>query len=813
MGDLRLAFRTLRRAPAYALTVILTLALGIGGATAVYSILHSVILRPLPYAPADRVMLLAERDSAANIRLPSYPTFQDWTTGTDAFEAMAFARGLSTVMRTNEGAERLVGTFVSDGFFRVLPEQAAVGRALEPADYAPGAPAVVVLSWQLWQRGFGGDRAALGRSVTLGDRAYTVVGVMPAGFAYPTWADFYAPIAAIRSTDAALGQRGLHVDSRVVGRLRVGVDSAAGQRALSAVAAHLAEVYPAESGGWRGAALVPVASEVLGDSGPQLRLLTAAAALVLLIACVNVAGLALARAGARSRELAIRMALGGGRAALLRVLAAESVLLAAASAVAGLGLAILVVRWIRVAGRDLLPRAAEVTVDPLALLVAAVLAILVVVGLGLLPALRRSGPLTAALREGVGASRGPARRRLRAALVVGEIGLALVLLTGAGLLLRSLERLQRVPPGFDVDRLVVVPITPPSPRYDAPERALQLYRDVAAAVARVPGVSSVSLTNSVPLSGSSMSSAIEVDGAPSGSGESDEVIFREVDSAYFRTAGIPIVRGRDFTPDEIAHPGDLILVNQALAARYWPGGDPIGKRITVYKSAQGRADFGQPVRATIIGVAGNVRHFSLDTDFTPEVYLPYTITVWTRMEVLVRTAGDPERLVPAITRAVREVDPDLPLEGARLGFRVYAVSASLQESLAYRRFITGLLAAFALPAVLLAALGIYGVVAYLVTQRSREMGIRMALGAQRRNVLGLVLGEGMRLAAIGVVLGGAGAAIATRWLRAQLYEVSATDPPTFVAAAVLLAAVAALATLVPAWRATGIDPAGTLKAE
>jgi putative ABC transport system permease protein len=812
MGDLRLAFRTLRHAPAYALTVVLTLALGIGGATAVYSILHSVILRPLPYAPADRVMLLAERDSAANIRLPSYPTFQDWTTGTDAFEAMAFARGLSTVMRSGEHAERLIGTFVSDGFFRVLPEQAALGRALEPADYAPGAPPVVVLSWHLWQRGFGGDRAALGGSVTLGDRDYTVVGVMPAGFVYPTWADFYAPIAAIRSTDAALGQRGIHVDSRVVGRLRAGVDSASGQRALSAVAAHLAEMYPAENGGWGGAALLPVASEILGDSGPQLRLLTAAAALVLLIACVNVAGLALARAGARSRELAIRMALGGGRAALLRVLAAESVLLGAAAAVAGLGLAVFLVGWIRVAGRDLLPRADEVTVDPLALLVAAVLAILVVVGLGLLPALRRSGPLTAALREGVGASRGPARRRLRAALVVGEIALALVLLTGAGLLLRSLERLQRVPPGFDVDRLVVVPITPPSPRYDAPERALQLYRDVAAAVARVPGVASVSLTNSVPLSGASMNSAIEVDGAPSG-GESDEVIFREVDSAYFRTAGIPIVRGRDFTPDEIAHPGDLILVNQALAARYWPGGNPIGKRITVYKSAQGRSDFGQPVRATIIGVAGNVRHFSLDTDFAPEVYLPYTITVWTHMEVLVRTAGDPERLVSAVARAVREVDPDLPLEGAHLAFRVYAVSASLQESLAYRRFITGLLAAFAVPAVLLAALGIYGVVAYLVTQRSREMGIRMALGAQRRNVLGLVLGEGMRLAAIGVAIGAVGAAVATRWLRAQLYEVSATDPATFVAAAAVLAAIAALATLLPAWRATGIDPAGTLKAE
>jgi putative ABC transport system permease protein len=397
--------------------------------------------------------------------------------------------------------------------------------------------------------------------------------------------------------------------------------------------------------------------------------------------------------------------------------------------------------------------------------------------------------------------------------VVGEVALALVLLTGAGLLVRSLARLQRVPAGFDVDRLVAVPIEPPSPRYDAPERALQLYRDVAAAVARVPGVSSVALTNSVPLSGSSMNSAIEVDGAPSGGHESDEVIFREVDSTYFRTAGIPIVRGRDFTPDEIAHPGDIVLVNQALAARYWPRGDPIGRRITVYKSAQGRPDFGQPVRATIVGVAGNVRHFSLDTDFTPEVYLPYTTTVWPRMALLVRTAGDPERLLSPVARAVRGVDPDLPLEGAHLGFRVYALSASLQESLAYRRFLTGLLGAFAIPAVLLAALGIYGVVTFLVGQRTREMGIRMALGAQRRNVLGLVLGEGMRLAAIGVAVGAISAAVATRWLQAQLYETSATDPLTFGAAGVVLTGIAMLATLLPAHRATTIDPAQTLRAE
>jgi putative ABC transport system permease protein len=813
VSGLRLALRTLRRSPGYTLTVVLTLAVGIGGVTAVYSVLSSLILHPLPYAPADRVMMVAERDSADNMRLASYPTVRDWRAGTGAFEALAFVRGLGTVLKAGDGAERLIGAFVTDEFFRVLPERAAVGRTLDPADARPGAPPAVLLSWSLWQRRFGGDRGVLGRSITLGDRAYTVVGVMPAGFVYPTWADLWAPIGAIISTDPALQQRGVHVDSRIVGRLRPGVDSAAGRRSLSLVAARLAETYPAESGGWRSVTFMPVASEVLGDTGEQLRLLTAAAAFVLLIGCVNVAALALARTGSRSRELAIRTALGGGPGTLLRLLASECVVLGVAAGAAGLGLAIFLVAWIRVAGRDLLPRAEVVALDPGVLLAAVALAIALVVSLGLLPVVRRSGSLTADLREGARDSGGIGRSRLRAMLVVGEIALALVLLTSAGLLLRSLMRLQEVPTGLDTARLLALPISPPSPRYDAPERALQLYRDVAAAVAAVPGVESVALTNHIPLSGFSANSAIEVEGAPSREDGSDEVLFRVVDSAYFRTAGIPIVRGRDFLPEGIDHPGDLALVNQALVARYWPGGDPIGKRITVYKSAQGRPDFGQPVRATVVGVAGNVRHFSLDTDFTPEVYLPYTVTVWPWMSLLVRTAGDPAHLIPAVTRAVQGVDPDLPLGGARLGNRVYELRASLGESLAYRRFITGLLAAFAVPAVLLAALGIYGVVGYLVAQRTREMAIRMAVGAQPRAVLRLVLGEGIRLAAVGIAVGAAGAAVATRWLRAQLFEVSATDPLTFLGAAALLVATAALATLVPALRATAIDPARALQTE
>jgi putative ABC transport system permease protein len=811
LRDLRHALRTLARAPGYSLTVVLTLALGIGGTTAVFSVLRSVILQPFSWAPADRVMMIAERDSANNVRPASYPTFQDWRAGTSAFEALAFARGQGAVLKTREGAERLVGAFVSDEYFRVLPEHAALGRALESSDFGPGAPAVAAISWPLWQRRFGGDGSVVGRSVTIGERSYTIVGVMPVGFVYPYWADLWAPITTILGTDPALQQRGLHVDSRIVGRLRPGVDSAAGVQALSTVAAHLAETYPAENGGWGSVAFLPVAAEILGGIGPQLRLLTVAAVFVLLIACVNVAALALARAGARSRELAIRTALGGGRRALLRLLAAESVVLGVVAGALGLGAALLLVSWLRVGGQDLLPRAAELTVDLWAMAAAVVLALALVVGLGLLPAIRNPGALAGALRDGAGAGRGPARRRLRAALVVGEIALALVLLTGAGLLVRSLERLQRVHTGFDQDRLLAMPIMASSPRYASPERALQLYRDVASAVAAVPGVQSVALTNHVPLSGASIHTPLEVEGGTAP--ESDEALFREVDTAYFRTMGIPVVRGRDFTAEDLAHPGDAVLVNQALASRYWPGGDALGKRITVRKSAQGRPEFGEPVHATIVGVVGNVRHYSLDTDFVPEVYLPYTVTVWGWMSLVARTAGDPSALVSTVTRAAHAVEPDLPLEGASFDKRVYDLPTALGQSLAYRRFITGLLGAFAVPALLLAALGIYGVVAYLVAQRGREIGIRMALGAQRRDVLALVLGEGMRLAGVGVLLGIVGAIATTRWLRSELYDTSSTDPLTFVVSAVVFAGIALVATLLPARRATTVDPARTLQSE
>ena len=377
-----------------------------------------------------------------------------------------------------------------------------------------------------------------------------------------------------------------------------------------------------------------------------------AAVFVLLIACVNIANLSLARASARSRELAIRAALGGKQTDLVRLLAAECFVLAAAAGTLGLGAAFGLVRWIKVIGQGMIPRVGELAVDGRFVILAILFAVVTVIILGLLPALGQRVTLIGALKDGSGTGRGPFRRRLRATLVVGEFALALMLLAGAGLLVRSLQRLQEVKTGFDEDHLLAVPIAPPLPRYESADRALQLYRAVAEAVSTVPGVRSVTLTNAVPFSGSSMPSPIEVDGAPPDPNRSDEVMFREIDSKYFRTAGIPIVLGRDISEEEVERPGDAVLVNEALAKRYWPDRNPMGERITVFKSAQGRPEFGEPIRGRVIGVVGNVRHFDLETDFTPEVYVPYTITIWPRMSLLVRVSADPVRMASLITRTV-----------------------------------------------------------------------------------------------------------------------------------------------------------------
>jgi len=810
---LQQAGRSLARSPGYALAVILTLALGIGGAAAVTSVLRSVLLRPLPSAPADRVMSLFESDSLGNIRPISYPTFQDLQTAAPRpFEALAFARGLGLVLKGDGGAERLTAAYVTSDFFRALPSTAALGRTLLPDDFAPASSGVVVLSHRLWLRRFGGDPGIVGRALRLGEGMPVVVGVMPADYIYPPWAELFAPIGAI-AADPALAQRTLHVDSRVVARLGAGVDSAQAVRELTPIAARLAEAYPADTGEYRTLGLSPAVDEVISGIGAQLRLVTFAAVLVLLIASVNIANLSLARAAVRGRELAVRTALGAGRGALLRLLATESAMLGAV----GAGLGLLGAHWcvtlIRTAGQEVLPRAAEIQLDWRLVLGAAAVAVFLVVLLGVLPVVwRATTDLSAGLREGRGAGAAPVRRRMRAGLVVAEFAIALVLLVGSGLLVRSLLRLQQVDPGFDVPHLVAAPIAPPSPRYDDPARALALYRAAVEAVSSEPGVEAVALTSHVPLTGAGIPTPVESDGTPAGT-DPPQALYREVDERYFATAEIPLLQGRGFTADDMTHPGDAVLVNNVMARRWWPDGSAVGRRITVRKSVQGRPDFGEPVRATVVGVVGDVRHYGVEVEPGPEVYLPYTLVVWPRMALLVRVRGNPDAAVRQITGTLARLEPDLPLVGAALPGGVETIGAILDQGLAYRRLIAGLLGAFTAPALLLAALGIYGVIAYLVAQRTGEIAIRLALGSTPAGVRRLVLRDGLRLALVGVMLGLAGALALTRLLRSELFEVSATDPVTLAGAAAVLVLVAALATWLPAQRATRVSPMEALRAE
>jgi putative ABC transport system permease protein len=452
-------------------------------------------------------------------------------------------------------------------------------------------------------------------------------------------------------------------------------------------------------------------------------------------------------------------------------------------------------------------------VDWQVLVAAATVSVGLVVILGLLPVVwSASGNPVSGLKESAAGATGPQRRRIRSWLVIAEFGLALMLLVGSGLLVRSLLNLQQVDPGFDVDRLLAVPIAPPSPRYDEPSRALALYRAALDAVAAEPGVEAAALTNHVPLTGAGILTRLETDGAPRGD-EPPEVLYRVVNEDYFTTAGIPMLQGRGFSADDMASPGDAVVVNQALARRWWPDGSAIGRRVTVFKSAQGRPDFGERVSGTVVGVVGDVRHYGVEIEPVPEVYLPYTVSVWPRMAVLARVRGDVAGMTRQLTRVLSRLEPDLPLAGAGFPGGIQPVDEILGEGLAYRRLIAGLLGAFAVPALLLAGLGIYAITAYLVTQRTGEIAIRLALGSTPGAVVGLMLRQGVRLAAIGVALGLAAAVALTRLIRAELFEVSPTDPVTLLSGAVVLVAIGAIATFLPARRAMGVSPMQALRSE
>jgi len=813
-SDLRYAVRTLRKSPGFAAAAILTLALAIGSNTAVFSVVNGVLLRPLPFAEQDRLFMLAEQSRQGAFRPPSYPTFLDWQAQASAFAGLAYVRGGGQRLAGPEGVQNLLVSAVSTGFFATLGERPLLGRLFTPDEERAGAH-VAVLSYALWQDRFGGDQAILGKTLSLTAGVFTVVGVLPHDVAYPPWAteQLYVPIATVAATDRALTQRGFHADCRIIGRLKPGVTAEQAKTDLDGVARREAATYPEFNADWISVALLPLRDEILGETTPrQLLVLLAAVALVLMIGCVNVANLTLARAAARGREIAIRSALGAGRGQVVRQLLTESVVLASVGATLGVVTAHGAIALLKRAVPGVLPRLETLRVDGWVLAFALGVTVITAVAVGLLPALRAARPdLTDSLKQGTaGAGTGRARQRLGGALVTSEIALAVVLVVGAGLLIRSLWRLRAVNPGFDPQGLVTFWISPPPTSAQNPARLAALYTQVEDAARALPGVTSVALTNFTPLSPGGLPSPVEIPGRAPDPERDPRVWFMTVSPGYFRTMRIPLRGGREFTEGDLSG-GPAVIVNEAFARAFWPGLDPIGRQVTLHRAVQGRPDFGDPLPGTVVGVVGDVRKFSLDTPAEPQVYVPFTRNVWGHMSLVVRTAVIPTGFLATLSRAVRQVDPDIPmtLSDGRSAADPIDITAGLES----RRLDTWLLGSFAAAALLLAAIGIYGLLAYAVGQRRRELGIRLALGASRGDVVSQVVGDGIRLAAAGIGLGIVLALVVTRLLTALLYEVGATDPPTFVGVVALLALVSLVASYLPARRAARVDPMVALRYE
>jgi putative ABC transport system permease protein len=672
-----------------------------------------------------------------------------------------------------------------------------LGRDFGAADGQPGAPAVALLSAAVWERRFGGDSGIVGRVISLNGRPYSIVGVLPPPHQFPDDAQLWVPL-----TLPGTAGRGLN-RLQVIGRLRDGVTIAGARAEMAGIAGRLAAQYPDDNAGWT-ASVVPLREGEVGEYKSVLTLMMGAVAFVLLIACANVANLVLSRAAARHREIAIRAALGAGRARIVRQLLTESVLLALGGAVVGIVIAL----W----GLDLIVAAVPsdkpfwmvFTIDQRVLAFTGLVAVATGILFGLAPAWHATrSDLNEALKEGSrGAGTGGGRLRLRHTLVVAEIALSMVLLVGASLMIRSFLRLQHVDPGFDRRNILAATVVLGGARYDSTLARATFFEDLMPRLKSLPGVVGAAASQAPPLSGSSSSSTFTVEGQPAARGEAPSANWQAVTANYVTLLGIPMLRGRDLNERDVRDSLLVAVVNRTMAERFWPGQDPLGKRFHF-----GGGDENTNPWLTVVGVAGDVRHGRLGEVPENQFYLPYSQATYRGMVVLVRTVGDPVALAAALRHEVRAVDPQLPL------FELQTMEATYRSSVWEQRLYSTMFGSFAAVALLLAAVGLYGVMSYMVTLRTHELGVRMALGAQRRDMLVLVIRRGLRDAALGVAIGLAGAFAVTGTLKNFLYGVTTTDPWSFTGIPLLLALVAVLASWVPAGRATRVDPMLAMRAE
>jgi putative ABC transport system permease protein len=795
--DARYSWRRLARSPGFTAVAVITLGLGIGANSAIFSVVNTVLLRPLPYAEADR--LVGAFSVATEPMVMSGPDFMDIREQAGVFEGLA---AYDTEMRTLTGAgdaERVAVGAVTPGFFEVLRVRPVLGRTFRPEEMEPGQERVAVLSHGFWLDRFGGDPGVLGRTITLSGRDHEVVGVAPPGFDLPPGRAAWVPM--VNEGMFAAARRAMYLS--VIGRLGAGVTLAEAEAEVATIAARLEAAYPETNVGY-GATVRPMRDVMVGDARTPLLVLLGAVALVLLIACANVANLLLARAASREGEFSVRAALGAGNARLVRHLLTESVMLGALGGALGLVLAVLGTRALRALGPAGIPRLDEVGVDGTVLALTAAAALLTGILFGLAPALQVArANLASSIREGGRGAPGGRGNRLRSGLVVAQTALAVVLLVGAGLLLGSFARMVQVDPGFHSDGVLTFPLSLPETGYPEDAQVRDFYGRFLERLETVPGVRSADAVVPGLASGQSFSLSFTVDGRePLPPGESQSLQTRVATAGYFSTAGIPVRRGRVFTEwDREDTPGVLVL-NEAAVRSYFPDEDPLGQRITL-----GWTRDGAPVGGEVVGVVGDVRHFGLASEPLPEVYIAHAQVPNAGMTLVLRTAGDPMAVAGPVRAALRELDPSLaagtfvPLE------------TTLARSVAQPRFYALLLGLFAALALTLAAVGILGVMSYLVAQRTREIGIRMALGADARAVHRLVIGRGMRLTIAGLALGIPATFALTRVIESQLYGIEPGDPATLTAVVILLTAVAFLSSYIPSRRATRIDPMVALRGE
>jgi putative ABC transport system permease protein len=795
--DLRISIRALLRRPGFTLVAVLTLALGIGATTALFSVVHGVLLRPLPYAQSERIVSLWQtaRDNPKKNQFGSvsHPNFLDWKRQAGSLVSMALYSGANYIVTGLGEAEVVQGAIVSPGFFGVFKASPLAGREFTDADDVANGPRVAVVSYGFWTERLGGRSDVIGSALEMSGRSYEIVGVAPPGFGFPRDARIWTPI---QNDDKACGRDCVSLNG--IARLADGVSVASARQEMQAIAYRLEQAFPGANTNVT-VGVATLQEEMVGDVQPALLMLLGAVTMVLLIACANVANLLLVRGAARQAEIAMRAALGAGRARLLRFLLAESLVLAVAGALAGLLMAWWGVDLLKQIAPADIPRLGDVSFNVLTLVFALAIAAVTALLFGLGPAVQLLRTPLVSLLAGRGQVSGRRTRWSRSALLVAEVALSLMLLVGAGLLIRSMVRLQAIDPGFKADRLTIFTIALPASRYAQPADVVRTYDQLSERLSVIPGVQSVARISGLPLSYSEdVQTFARTDQPPPAPGLMPNALYRVVDSAYFRTLAIPILAGRPLEPADRETSQPVIVISRAMADQFWRGEDALGKQIRLG---------GSPLPKLIVGIAADVHSTTLAAPPQPEMYVPHSQTAKRAMTFVLRSTQPAGQILAAAREAIRGVDAKLPL------IRSGTHAALVARELARPHFYLLLLGLFAGLAVALTAVGIYGVAAYAVAQRTREIGVRMALGADTLTVLRLVIWEGLRPAIIGVAVGSAGAIAGGRIMSRLLFEVQPRDPVTMAAVVGAILLVVTLACVIPARRATRIPPAAALRFE